>query len=420
MTSGDQNRDGGPTEYRAAGTRPRVAFAFRYGIADHAELYPMIPRLLRRLAEKFTVYYFGPNRRRFREELKIPGVRYVFVPFAVDRSRMRDKFFKALAWYFCLPWIGLYCRAKRMRLIWIDESALPGQTLLLSLSSGRPVMQTVADFFAEIYAEGSPWLKPFVHISRALDEAGWRRCICLLTHTLACREYLIERGIPPGKTAMIRDAVLPEVFRPVAADHVRRRLGFGPDDVVLCHHGILHPNKGLRRIMEWLPAAMRRDPRIKFLVIGSGPEYNPLQEAAVRGGIAERVVFTGWLPSHEELNQHLNAADVGLVMRAGHYTDHFHVTGALIHSMMAALPVLAVRLKGICEIVTDGREGFLFDPESPPEFQQKLQQLVNDRELRRRMGRSARAKAAQEFDVEKITGDLHRLITRLSDVSVAT
>jgi len=320
---------------------------------------------------------------------------------------------KALAWYACLPWIGLYCRVKRVRLIWIDESALPGQTLFLSLFSGRPIMQTVVDFFAEVYAESAPWLKPLARICRALDEAGWRRCVCLLTHTFAGRDYLVAKGIPAEKIAMIRDAVLPDLFRPVEAHDLRSHLGFGPEDVVLCHHGILHPNKGLSRVMEWLPEIMRREPRLKFLVIGSGPEYKRLKEAASRGGIADRVVFTGWLPDHETLNLHLNASDIGLVMRAGHYTDHFHVTGALIHSMMAALPVLAVRLKGICEIVTDGREGFLFDPDSPSEFEQKLQQLVDQPSLRRSMGRQGRARALQEFDAQRVADRAFALFASL-------
>ena len=129
------------------------------------------------------------------------------------------------------------------------------------------------------------------------------------------------------------------------------------------------------------------------------------------------MVFTGWLPDHETLNLHLNASDIGLVMRAGHYTDHFHVTGALIHSMMAALPVLAVRLKGICEIVTDGREGFLFDPDSPSEFEQKLQQLVDQPSLRRSMGRQGRARALQEFDVQRVADRAFALFASLLQVA---
>jgi len=418
MTRAAQNKGTAADQATEAHPKPPVAFVFRYGITDHAELYPAIPGLLRRLAENHRVYYFGANRHRFRKDLDIPQVKYLFAPFSVDRSSMRDKFLKALAWYAWLPWIGLYCRIKRMRLIWVDESALPGQALFLSLFSGRPVMQTVVDFFAEVYAESAPWLKPLARICRAMDEAGWRRCVCLLTHTFAGRDYLVAKGIPAEKTAMVRDAVSPDLFRPVEAHDLRRRLGFGPDDVVLCHHGILHPNKGLSRVMEWLPGIMRRESRLKFLVIGSGPEYRRLQEAASHGGIAERVVFTGWLPDHETLNLYLNASDIGLVMRAGHYTDHFHVTGALIHCMMAQLPVLAARLKGICEIVTEGREGLLFDPQSGDEFLRKLRQLMDDPDLRRRMGREARVRAAQEFDAGKVAEELYRLISRLAGTGV--
>ena len=80
---------------------------------------------------------------------------------------------------------------------------------------------------------------------------------------------------------MIRDVFSTDVFAPLRSEALRARLGYAAEDVVLVHHGILHPNKGIRRVLEWLVPVMRSNPHLKFLVIGDGEERAEL-EARVR------------------------------------------------------------------------------------------------------------------------------------------
>ena len=65
--------------------------------------------------------------------------------------------------------------------------------------------------------------------------------------------------------------------------------------------------------------------------------------------------------------------------------------------------VLAARLKGISEIVTEGTEGCLFDPGNKDEFLGKLARLKADPALRARMGEAGRRRAVAEFDPATIT-----------------
>ena len=79
---------------------------------------------------------------------------------------------------------------------------------------------------------------------------------------------------------------------------------------------------------------------------------------AVRGtkklDIADRVVFMDWLPAEKEMNEVLASADIGLVMRIGQETDHFHMTDTFNHETACRKPILAVHLKGISEFIEDG------------------------------------------------------------------
>lgn len=381
----------------------RIALLYRYGVHDHKELYPIIPEVLRQLGRQCEVRYVGPNRRRAGVQYQFAGVCHRFLPFTVDRSSTFDKIIKALLWYAYLPFVALYFRfIWRADLIWIDESSLPAQGRLIQIISGRPLTITVCDFFINIYGEMFAWLRPLGAWLNAIDRRSWLKAAGLFTRTASLRRHLLAQGVSPERIVVARDAVLPNIFVPGNAADTRDKLGFNAADVVLCHHGILHPNKGIRRVAGWMLPALKTDPHLKLLIIGGGPELEPLREFVRQNQLQNQIVLTGWLASHTEVNAYLNAADIGLVMRIGQSTDHFHVTGALIHCMMCALPVLACRLEGIQEIVTEGREGVLFDPNSADEFLQKLAVLAQNSVQRRAMGQRGRAKALVAFNPENI------------------
>ncbi|MBU0715126.1 MAG: glycosyltransferase [Verrucomicrobia bacterium] len=393
----------------------RVALLYRYGVHDHKELYPIIPEVLRQLGQQCEALYVGPNRRQAGAQYRFPGVRYLFLPFSVNRASTFDKVAKALLWYACLPFIALYFRfVWRADLIWIDESSLPAQGRLMQMISGRPLAITVCDFFISIYSENFSWLRLLEKRLDAIDRHSWLKAAGLFTRSESLRRHLIAQGVSPERVVVARDAVLPDLFVPGDAVAVRRKLGFGNADVVLCHHGILHPNKGILRVTGWMLPALKSDPHLKLLIIGGGPDLKPLRELVQKHQLQTQIIFAGWLASHADVNAHLNAADIGLVMRIGQSTDHFHVTGALIHSMMCALPVLACRLEGIQEIVTEGQEGVLFDPNSADEFLQKLAILKQNTVRRREMGQKGRAKALAEFNPEHIAKQTAETLIRFA------
>ena len=115
------------------------------------------------------------------------------------------------------------------------------------------------------------------------------------------------------------------------------------------------------------------------------------------------VRFLGWLPGTKGLNELLSACDVSLVNREGRFSDHFQVTANLLHSLSCGCPTLATRLRGIAELVEDGRNGFLFDPGNGDEFRSKLEILMTDDALRVRLGQAALQTARTQLAPETVT-----------------
>jgi glycosyltransferase involved in cell wall biosynthesis len=72
-----------------------------------------------------------------------------------------------------------------------------------------------------------------------------------------------------------------------------------------------------------------------------------------------------------------------------------------MEAMAAGLPVVASRLSGIPELVTDGVSGLLVPPADPVALADALQRLAGDPELRARLGDAGRATVLRDFDVDR-------------------
>jgi glycosyltransferase involved in cell wall biosynthesis len=381
--------------------RPRIAFWFRYGPAEHSELFHALPHLLETLARDAEVHYFGLRGRRPVPEAITRSVHVHELPFTVERRNHRDKFLKTALWLLCLPWVGLRCRQLGIDAVYIDET-VPLTAGLARLFFGRRVAITVADFFADIYLTTSWWKRTAARLLRAADFAAWRKLPLITTRARNTRDFLAAHGIDPKRVLPIYDPCDTKLYHPMDRAGARARFGYTPEHVVLVHHGILHPNKGNDRILRSLARVRASLPQIRYLLVGQGSEFDRLQALTAELGLQDIVQMTGWLPKPTDVNAALNAGDIGLVMRVGQQSDDFHVTGALVHSMAVGLPILAARLAGVAEVVQDDVHGFLFPPDQMELFEQRLVQLARDPALRQRLGAAALAQARTSFDMETV------------------
>ena len=395
--------------------KPRIAIWFRYGPAEHSELFHAIPRIVEKLSQQAEVHYFG-----FRSAKPVPPLlaRHAILhhlPFTVRRESNLDKQIKTLLWLMCLPWIGLRCRFMRVQAVYIDET-LPFAALLARVFFGRRVAMTVADFFPEIYWGQSRLLRPLVHLIRAVDLSSWRGLPLIFTRANSTRTFLEKHGVTPERVVPVYDPCDFQVYHPEDRTLARARFNYTGDLIVLVHHGILHPNKGNDRVLRVLAAARPECPGLRYLLVGDGPEKARLEALAHELGIFDIVQFTGWLPSMADVNTALNAGDIGLVMRTGMQEDDFHMTGALVHNMACGLPILAARLGGVSEVIKEEDAGLLFDPSDPEEFKAKLLRLATDASLRQRMSPRSLALARQLFDMESVAVATVRPLLRVAGI----
>lgn len=126
----------------------------------------------------------------------------------------------------------------------------------------------------------------------------------------------------------------------------------------------------------------------QLLVVGDGPDRADLEALAAASAARERIHFTGLVP-HAAVPAVLAYADV-LVLPS----VYEELGSVLVEAMRAGLPVVATRVGGIPEVVTDGVTGLLVPPGDVGALRQALGRILGDRGLAAAMSAAARCRAA--------------------------
>lgn len=180
------------------------------------------------------------------------------------------------------------------------------------------------------------------------------------------------------------------------------RYGLQGKTVVLFLGGLKARKNLLRLLDAWREVvAVRADARL--MVAGDGPQRQALAARAAALGVAETVVFTGYVPEHEK-PAHYNLADVFVFPSA---MEGFGL--AIGEAMSSGLPVVASRRGSIPELLVEGEGGFLCDPEQPEAFAACVQALLAEPTLRERFGAANRERVEQRFRWERCARETRRV-----------
>lgn len=189
---------------------------------------------------------------------------------------------------------------------------------------------------------------------------------------------------------------------------LRKRLGLAPDDFVVGKIARLFKLKGHEDLILAAPELVRRCARVKFLLVGGGPQRERLETAVRTLGLEKHFVFTG-LVQPEEIPGYVGVMDV-LV----HLSYREGVARALPQALAAGRPVIAYDCDGAREVCLDNDTGFLIPPGDRQMLIERLLRLVRDAPLRERLRRRGPELVKEWFPVERMVNDLHALYLRLA------
>ena len=164
----------------------------------------------------------------------------------------------------------------------------------------------------------------------------------------------------------------------------RQRPGGSSLEVIFV--GRLTPEK---RVCD-LIRAVDRVPQARLSIVGDGPERASLQALAEELSCRDRIRWFGLVPWGQRLLELIRAADVLALVST---TEGMPLV--LIEAMSQGTPVLATRVGGVPELVTDGVSGLLVDPRRPEQIADALERLRSDPGLWQRLAGGGYAVASQ-------------------------
>jgi N-acetyl-alpha-D-glucosaminyl L-malate synthase BshA len=172
----------------------------------------------------------------------------------------------------------------------------------------------------------------------------------------------------------------------------RKKLNVEKNDAVVLSVQRLAPRKGLEYLLYAMPAVVKENPRVRFVIIGEGPEKVKLEELVKTLEVREKVLFLGFVSS-DELPKYYSACDIFALPSL---YEQFGLVFA--EAMACGKPVVSTKVGAIPEVVENGVTGLLVEPKNPAQLAEALLELVNDENIRKKMGDAGRQKAGKEYD----------------------
>lgn len=154
-----------------------------------------------------------------------------------------------------------------------------------------------------------------------------------------------------------------------------------------------HYFKGVNNLIKAVGELENRDWVLK--IAGEGELQNDYAKLAVNLKINNQVKFLGKL-NGRELVKTFQQADV-LVLPSINKNEAFGLV--LIEAMACGTPVIASNLPGVRSVFTDGKEGFLIEPNNITDLKEKLEIILGDQNWRERMSQAARQLAEEKYDL---------------------
>lgn len=231
-------------------------------------------------------------------------------------------------------------------------------------------------------------------------------CDRVISVSEEARQYHVEISRSPAKqvTTIYNGIDLSpflEMNSTAEREAVRAELGIPLDAPLLATVAVLRPPKGIQFMIRALPAVLEAHPNTFYLIVGDGQHRQALLAEAVQAGVNDRVVFAGM---RKDVPRLLAASDVFVLP-----TLTEALPTVLAEAMAARLPIVASRVGGIPEMVSDGQNGIMVEPQDPSGLADACLQLLGHPERRAAMGGEGWNVVNRKFSIERQSYQLREL-----------
>jgi len=272
--------------------------------------------------------------------------------------------------------------------------------------AGTPII--VHTLHSLVFHDYQPWV---------VNRAWWlmkKICAPITDFYISVSEIIVQKAIKAGIAE-------PERFRTIYSgmeldwflnakfdsDAVRREFGIPLDVPVVGKIARLFPLKGHDQLMDAAPEIVRRVPNVRFFLIGDGILLEHLQKRAREYGILENFIFAG-LIDRTRIPEMISAMDLVV-----HTSLREGLARVLPQALAMGKPCVSFNIDGAPEVVINDETGYLVQPFDSIGLAEGISRILEDADMRARMGENGRRHVDPAFRSEKMVADIAEVYAML-------
>lgn len=196
---------------------------------------------------------------------------------------------------------------------------------------------------------------------------------------------------PPHRIRVILNGVNENNFYPSPdlRNQFRQEFGFSGQDFIIGTIGRFHEVKNHKMLLRAAAELIRNGHDLQVVLVSKGQKEQELRDLSVSLGIADRVYFLGL---RLDINRILNGLDIFVLTSFSE-----GCSTVLIEAMFSGKAIIATKVGGNPELITDQHTGLLVTSNHHKQLAQKILFLKNNREIRNNLGKNARRVAFEKF-----------------------
>lgn len=253
--------------------------------------------------------------------------------------------------------------------------------------------------YLEEYSQGG-WLRAVMGGGRRLENKVIRESDRIITISEAMKRIAVEYGARTAQIDVVPDGVDTSIFHPVDGRTLRDAHASGASHVLI-FHGAIDPQDDPELLVDAARLVVEEHERACFWLVGDGSAVPGLKKKVSEYSLDDHFFFSGWV-QQREIPSFISASDVGLVILPDVLSARGRVTLKEFEYWACGVPAILPRLPALEEIAEEGVTALFYQPGDAGDLAAKIRQLLEDRELRARLGENGLEMVKEKFEWSKL------------------
>ncbi|MDA3885287.1 MAG: glycosyltransferase [Candidatus Delongbacteria bacterium] len=206
------------------------------------------------------------------------------------------------------------------------------------------------------------------------------------------KRVMLSSGVDKDKLTVIHSGVNLNKFDNVKADpYLRKQYNIPANDIIIGTVAALVGHKDYPNLLKAASIVLKKRKDVTFLAVGDGKNEEDIKKLHKELGLGNKFIFAGY---QKEVGKFLRSFDIFVLA-----SKMEGLGTSILDAQSVALPVIATKAGGIPEMIENGVNGILVEPQSPEKLAEAISDLVDNEEKRNIIGKNGNV-SVEQFSID--------------------